>query len=79
MTDPLDVALSVVEKGGAYCSPLLLLALAWMERDRRRLLESLKHKDSELKIKDTHIMDLAERIITVATELKTYLFNERKA
>lgn len=70
MTD-FEIALSLVEKGGAYCSPLLLLGMLWLHRDRQRALD-------ELKVKDAHILDLAERIITVSTELKTYLLNERR-
>jgi hypothetical protein len=67
-----DVALSLAQKGGAYCSPLLLLGLLWLARDRQRIIDDGKAKDAR-------ILDLAERTITVATELKTYLFNERRA
>ncbi len=71
-TDYFELALSLAQKGGAYCSPLLLLALVWLAKDRQRVID-------EGKVKDTHILDLAERIITVSTELKTFLYNERKA
>lgn len=71
MTDPFDVALSIAQKGGAYVSPLLLLGLVMVLRDRQRLIDTLKTKDDQ-------IMSLAERIITVSTELKLFLFTERK-
>lgn len=60
------------KEAGAYVSPLLMAAIIWLNVDRNRLL-------SENKIKDDRITDLAERVLVVATELKTYLFNERKA
>ena len=51
---------------------LELGALIWLNADRNRLLASLDLKSKEVK-------DLAERVITIATELKVFLFNERKA
>lgn len=61
-----------VKEAGAYISPLLLGALIWMDRDRKRLIaENMK--------KDDRLVDLSERSIAVATELKVFLFNERKA
>jgi len=57
-----------VKDGGAYCAPLLLAALLWLNSDRNRLLSSLKEKDRQVE-------DLAERVLTVATELRTFLFN----
>ena len=61
-----------VQKGGAICAVLELGALIWLNADRNRLLASLDLKSKEVK-------DLAERVITIATELKVFLFNERKA
>lgn len=61
-----------VQKGGAICAVLELAALIWLNADRKRLLSSLEAKSSEVK-------DLAERVITIATELKVFLFTERKA
>ncbi len=63
--------LSYVKEGGAYCAPLLLAALYWMDKERRRLLK-------ENKDQDTKVHALAERVITVTTEMKTFLFHERK-
>lgn len=60
------------KEAGVYISPLLMGGLLWLETERRRLL-------AENKSKDDRIFDLSERVITIATELKTYLFNERKA
>jgi len=61
-----------VKEGGAYCSPLLLGAIIWLNAERLRLLKELTSRDERLEA-------LAERVITVATELKTFLFTERKA
>lgn len=59
------------KEAGVYISPLLMGAVLWQEVERRRLL-------GENKAKDVQIMSLAERVLVVSTELKTYLFNERK-
>jgi hypothetical protein len=61
-----------VKEAGAYISPLLLGAIVWLDSDRKRLI-------AENKLKDERLVSLSERFITVATELKTFLFNERKA
>lgn len=70
-TGPFEIAMDIAQKGGAYVAPILLCALAWMHWDRNRLLKTLDAKDEQ-------IMGLSERVITVATELKTYLFQERR-
>lgn len=59
---------SFVKEGGAYCAPLLLVALLWLNADRNRLLSALKEKDAQVE-------ELAERVLTVVAELKTFLFN----
>ena len=63
---------ALAKEGGAYVSPLLLGAILWLNADRKRLIE-------ENKLKDDRLVALSERFITVATELKTFLFSERKA
>lgn len=60
------------KEGGAYVAPFLLGALIWLNIDRARLIAENKEKDDRLIV-------LAERIITLTAELKTYLFSERKA
>jgi hypothetical protein len=60
-----------VKQGGAYCAPLLLLALFWLARDRSRILVDNKEKDQQLAA-------LAAQIIEVTTEVKVFLFNERR-
>jgi len=60
------------KEAGAYISPLLMGAVFWLNTDRSRLI-------AENKLKDDRIVDLAERVIAVSTELKMYLFNERKS
>jgi len=61
-----------VKNGGAYCSPLLLLALIWMNVERLRLLEELRKSEDRLGM-------LSERTLIVLAELKTLLFSDRKA
>jgi hypothetical protein len=63
---------ALVKDGGAYCAPLLLAAVIWLAKDRARLVDELKSRDERLEA-------LAERVITIATELRNFLFNERKA
>lgn len=60
------------KEAGIYISPLLMGALIWMDIERRRLLK-------EIQAKDAKVESLAERLVTVATQLQTYLFNERKS
>lgn len=64
--------LAVVKDGGGIAAVLELGALIWLHADRNRLL-------AELKIKDEKLDSMAERLIVVATELKTFLFSERKS
>lgn len=63
--------LEYVKNGGAYCAPLLLLALFWINSDRSRLVKDLEDKSVKLEA-------LSERALTVMAELKTFLFNERR-
>lgn len=60
-----------MKNGGAYCAPLLLLALWWMNGERSRLVKELQDRDEKLEV-------LADRALTVMAELKTFLFSERK-
>jgi hypothetical protein len=60
------------KEAGAYISPLLMGAVIWQERERLRLLDENKALTGKVEA-------LAERIITVATRLDQFLFNERKA
>lgn len=59
------------KEAGVYISPLLMGAVLWQELERKRLITDNK----ELNL---HVRDLAERVLTISAELKTYLFNERK-
>ena len=56
---------------GIYIAPLLMGAVLWQERERLRLIADNKALNSQ-------VYDLAERVLTISAELKTYLFNERK-
>lgn len=60
------------KEAGAYVAPLLMGAVIWQEKERLRLVKSNEAKSTEVK-------ELAEVVITIATELKVFLFNERKA
>jgi hypothetical protein len=68
-----------VQKGGFYCSPLLLAAIFWLNGERIRLLKKLDDKDEDLKAAGLKVEALAERSIAVFTEVKHFLFTERKA
>lgn len=68
-----EALFALVREGGAYCAPLLLLAVLALLKDRGRLLESLSKKDELIASKDEKIESLAERIIEVTTVLRTYL------
>lgn len=59
------------KEAGVYIAPLLMGAVLWQETERRRLL-------AENRSLNTQVYDLAERVITISVELKTYLFNERR-
>jgi hypothetical protein len=71
-----EALFAFVKEGGAYCAPLLLLAIFWLEVDRRRLLKSLSDKDETIASKDAKIESLAERVIEVATAVRTFLFSK---
>lgn len=55
-----------VKNGGGYCAPLLLVALIWMNGERRDLLTKLEAKSGKVE-------SLSERTIIVLTELKGLL------
>jgi len=63
---------TTIKEGGAYVALLLFGALIWMNLERNRLLKKLDDRDIKLEA-------LAERLLTISTELKTFLFNERRA
>jgi hypothetical protein len=70
-----EALFAFVREGGAYCAPLLLLAILWLEVDRRRLLKSLSEKDDVIASKDAKIESLSERMIEVMAAVRTFLFS----
>lgn len=68
----IQVLLAYIDKAGTVAAVLELGALIWIVKDRGRILEQLTAKESEVR-------DLAVQVITIATELRMFLFNERKA
>ena len=64
--------LAYVKEGGAWCAPLLLAAIYWLNTDRNRLLK-------EARIKDEKLEALSDKALTVMAELRTFLFNERRS
>jgi hypothetical protein len=60
------------ERGRGVSLALFVGAIIWLNMDRKRLIEDNNKRSERLEA-------LADRIITVSTELKTYLFSERKA
>lgn len=63
---------ALAKDGGAYIAPFLLGAILWLNADRARLI-------AENKLKDDRLVSLSERSLTVFAEVKTFMFNERKA
>lgn len=63
-----------IERAGAVAAVLELGALLWMNRDRIRLLDSLRAKDILLKEKDDKLASLSERTLVFMAEIKTFLF-----
>lgn len=57
-----------VQKGGAVAALLLLGALGWMDRERRRLLRENTAKDMKLEA-------MSERMIMLMTKIEMLLFN----
>lgn len=66
-----DWLVNYVREGGGYCAVLELLAIGWLLKEHTRLTR-------ENKSLDDRVFKLAEIVITISTELKTFLFNERK-
>jgi hypothetical protein len=62
--------LSYIQNGGSYA--LLLGAVYWLNAERVRLLSENKEKDAKIEA-------LAERVLTLTAEIKTFLFTERKS
>lgn len=60
------------KQGGAVLVPFLLGAIFWMNLDRNRLI-------AENKLKDDRLVKLSEKSIEVWTEVRAFLFHERKA
>jgi len=63
---------TTIKEGGAYVALLLFGALIWMNWERNRLLKKLDDREDKLEA-------MSERVLTLSTELKTFLFNERRA
>jgi len=63
--------LAFMERAGAVAAVLEFGALWWLNADRNRVV-------ADLKVKSAEVTDLAKQVITVATELRVFLFNERK-
>lgn len=61
-----------VKDGGAVAAVLELAAILWLLKDRATLVTDLKAERSKVDA-------LADRVITIATKLDQFLFNERKA
>jgi hypothetical protein len=63
--------IAYVKEGGAWCAPLLLMAIYWLNTERIRLLE-------EVKVRDEKLETLSDKALTVMAELKTFLLTERR-
>lgn len=74
--------LAYMEKAGSVAAVLEFGALWWLHRDRAaqiaRHVAEKSGLQEQLEGKTKEVQDLAERVITIAAELKMFLFNERK-
>jgi len=74
--------LAFVERAGSVAAVLEFGALWWLHRDRSaQIAQHIAEKTGlreQLDGKAREVQDLAERVITIAAELKMFLFNERK-
>jgi hypothetical protein len=59
-----------------YISPFLLMALVWMNQERKRLLSVVESKELENRDKDAKILSLSERAIALTSELKMVVFGK---
>lgn len=66
-----DVLLAYIDKAGSAAAVLELVAIVWLAKDRARILDRLEEKSAKVEA-------LAERVIVIATELRMFLFNERR-
>lgn len=64
--------LQKVSEGGGVAAVLELGAILWLLADRARLIAECKEESEK-------VHNLAERLIVVATEIKTFLFSERRS
>lgn len=71
--------LAFVERAGGVAAVLEFGALMWLGKDRVRVLLENAELRKQLDVKASEVKDLAERVITIATELRMFLFNERKS
>ena len=62
----------LAKQGGAVLVPFLLGALFWMAADRNRVI-------ADNKLKDERLLELSKQWTVVWTEMRAYLFHERKS
>lgn len=68
-----------VKDGGAYCAPLLLAALLWLNSERIRLLGELKTATDKIEAKSDKLESLAERTVVILTEFKGLMTGRKEA
>jgi len=64
-------AIEFVKYGGSIAAPLLLIALIWMNSERKDAIAETREANSKL-------ANLSERTIVLLTEIKLSLFGQNK-
>lgn len=67
---PLTDWIEFVKYGGSIAAPMLLIALLWMDKQRKEAKDEAKEAREETKLVNTKLSDLSERTIVLLTELK---------
>ncbi len=68
----------LTKNGGPPVILLLMLAVGWLNSDRKRLLESLSAKDRIIESKSAKLESLSERTLVLMTELKMRWFTPER-
>lgn len=66
---PLGEVIDYIKTYGGVCAPLLLVAILWLERERKEAI-------AEAKEANTKLAALSERTIVLFTEIKGILGNK---
>lgn len=69
----------LIKNGGPPVILLLVLAIIWLNGERKRLIDSNEAKDAQLEKKSEKLENLSERTLVLTSEIKTLLFSNGRA